>query len=97
MSDLISRQAVLDMATVIETDDFSGNEIMKVVDVDDIKALPSVTSVSKKSERAHWIDNHNGTISCSCCKTWFYKDDRYSYMCYCSYCGKKMEDKTSDQ
>ena len=43
--------------------------------------------------RAHWIDNHNGTISCSYCNTWFYKDDRYSYMHYCSYCGKKMEDK----
>ena len=43
--------------------------------------------------RAHWIDNHNGTISCSYCYTWFYKDDRYSYMCYCPYCGEKMEDK----
>ena len=43
--------------------------------------------------RAHWIDNHNGTISCSYCSTWFYKDDRYSYMNYCSYCGKKMDDK----
>ena len=43
--------------------------------------------------RAHWIDNHNGTISCSYCSTWFYKDDRYSYMDYCPYCGKKMEDK----
>ena len=41
---------------------------------------------------AHWIDNHNGTISCSYCYTWFYKDDdRYSYMCYCPYCGKEME------
>ena len=42
---------------------------------------------------AHWIDNHNGTISCSYCNTWFYKDDRYSYMDYCPYCGKEMEDK----
>jgi hypothetical protein len=137
--DCVSRQAVLDMASVIETDDFSGNEIMKVVDVDDIKALPSVTpaskpeqscedavsrkemldyqeylhgkmsneenyklwefikalpsvtSAQKKSERAHWIDNHNGTISCSCCHAWFHKDDRYSYMRYCPNCGAKME------
>ena len=43
--------------------------------------------------RTHWIDNHNGTISCSYCHTWFYKDNRSSYMHYCSYCGKKMEDK----
>ena len=41
--DCVSRQAVLDMTTVIETDDYSGNEIMEVVDTDDIKALPSVT------------------------------------------------------
>ena len=46
---------------------------------------------------AHWIDNHNGTISCSYCSTWFYKDDRYSYMNYCSYCGKKMEDKQAKE
>ena len=42
---------------------------------------------------AHWVDNHNGTISCSYCNTWVYKDNRYSYMHYCPYCGKKMEDK----
>ena len=39
---------------------------------------------------AHWIDNHNGTISCSRCHTWFYKNDRYSYMCHCPYCNVKM-------
>ena len=46
--------------------------------------------------RAHWIDNHNGTISCSYCNSWFYKDNRYSYMHYCSYCGKKMDDKDEE-
>lgn len=39
---------------------------------------------------AHWIDNNNGTISCSHCNTWFHKDDRYSYMRYCPYCNIKM-------
>jgi len=42
--DTISRQAAIEMATTIKTDDFSGNEILEVVDVDDIKALPPVTS-----------------------------------------------------
>ena len=41
--DVISRQAVLDMATTIKTDDYSGNEFLEVVDIDYIKALPSVT------------------------------------------------------
>jgi len=45
--DLVSRQAVFDMATTIQTDDYSGNETMEVVDVDDIKALPSVTPTTK--------------------------------------------------
>lgn len=39
---------------------------------------------------AHWIDNHNGTISCSNCHTWFNKDNRYSYMRYCPYCNIKI-------
>ena len=45
--DCISRQAALDMATTIQTDDYSGNEVLEVVDVDDIKALPSVTPAIK--------------------------------------------------
>lgn len=39
---------------------------------------------------AHWIDNHNGTMSCSHCYTWFNKDNRYSYMRYCPYCNIEM-------
>lgn len=39
---------------------------------------------------AHMIDNHNGTVSCSHCHTWFYKDDRQYYMRYCPYCNVKM-------
>lgn len=45
--DAISRQAILDMATTIRTDDFSGNEVIEVVDVDDIKSMPSVTPTQK--------------------------------------------------
>ena len=45
--DAISRKAVLDMATTIQTDDFSGNEIIEVVEVDDVKALPPVIPQTK--------------------------------------------------
>ena len=41
--DAISRQTVLDLAITIETDDYSGNEVLKVVEVEEIKKLPSVT------------------------------------------------------
>ena len=40
--DAISRQAVLDLAYTIETDDYSGNEIVDVVEIEDIKQLPPV-------------------------------------------------------
>ena len=38
--DAISRKAVLDMTTAIRTSDYS--RIIEVVDIDDVKALPSV-------------------------------------------------------
>jgi hypothetical protein len=41
--DCVSRRAVLDLAETIQTDDFSGNEIIEVVDIDDVKTLPPVT------------------------------------------------------
>lgn len=47
--------------------------------------------------RTHWIDNHNGTFSCSYCHTWVYNDDRFSYMRYCPYCGKKMDENKSNE
>ncbi len=45
--DCISRQAVLDLAITIKTDDYSGNEILEVVEVEDIKMLPPVTPKEK--------------------------------------------------
>lgn len=54
-----------------------------------IKTLPPVNPLSKTG---HWINNQNGTISCSHCQTWFNKDDRYSYMRHCPYCNVKMQE-----
>ena len=47
--DAVSRKALLDMAITIQTDDNSGNEIIEVVNIDDVKALPSV-----RPERSKW-------------------------------------------
>lgn len=103
--DAVSRQAVLDMASVIETDDYSGNEILKVVDVDDIKALPSVTPAPKKGK---WIDtdvtllNRQGhlvhEVICSECNgiSYFRKmGDKYIGANLCPNCGARIvkEDK----
>lgn len=44
----------------------------------------------QEPKTGYWIDNNNGSISCSYCHTWFYRDDRYSYMHYCPKCGCRM-------
>lgn len=55
--------------------------------------LDKVIDKNKKviaPKTGHWIDGNNGTISCSRCGTWFYKDSRYPYMHYCPYCNVKI-------
>lgn len=91
--DCISRQAMLDMATTIQTDDFSGNEIIEVVTVEEIKELPSVTPQPKVGR---WINHSDdlfpeeSTRKCSECGheqfTVWLIDDKY-----CPNCGAKME------
>ncbi len=88
-----SRKAVLDMATTIQTDDYSGNEIMEVVDIDDVKSLPPVTPTRKKGK---WIvedsGNYNGHYSCcycSNCKDYYTR--AWKDMKYCPNCGAEME------
>jgi len=84
---------------VNEYDSFAGFKCMfsSVKREDDEPTLikdiydPQILDTLEKVNRRHWIDNHNGTISCSGCQTWFHKDDRYPYMDYCPYCGAKME------
>ena len=86
--DAISRQAVLDMATTIQTDDFSGNEIIEVVDIDDVKALPPVTPQPKTG---HWVlDNDKEHGRCSECGCKEDLVDGHSSYKWCSNCGAKM-------
>lgn len=87
--DAISRQSALDLATTIETDDFSGNEILNVVEVDDIKKLPSVTPTSKAGQ---WIGGEIG--HCSVCGHKGCASDIWSGCgddVFCPNCGAKMD------
>ena len=84
--DAVSRQAVLDMATTIQTDDCSGNEVMKVVDVDDIKTLPSVTPARKKGKSI----NKEKIMFPICSKCGLTSVEKYSF---CPNCGAEMENK----
>lgn len=52
--------------------------------------LKNELPVTPQPKTGYWIDNHNNTISCDRCHTWFNKDDRYGYMHYCPFCNAKM-------
>lgn len=93
--DCISRQAVIDLAITIETDDYSGNEVLEVVEVEEIKKLPSVTPQPKMGrwEYVQYDNNPNiGNWHCSECRgicTEMHSiEDAYNY---CPNCGAKME------
>ena len=87
--DCVSRQAVLDMVTVIVTDDYSGNEIMEVVDVDDIKALPPVTLAKPKG---HWINIDKTHSKCDKCGAVFEIASANGEANYCPNCGCKISE-----
>ena len=78
MSDLISRQAALDMAFTIQTDDSSGNEILDVVEADDIKALPSAQPEQRYTEEELRVFQHGISLSLLSKRSaqhWHYDED----------------------
>ena len=89
MDDLISRQAVLDLAYTIKTDDYSDNQLLDIVEIDDIKALPLVKPQERTGE---WIENApeyqniDPPYICSECGNFHLRKTNY-----CDQCGAKME------
>ena len=96
ISDLISRQAAIDALRIAYWDDNiqSAKDDPCIVDamtdwaIRQIKALPSVQPERKKGR---WVQNDNGTYSCSLCQSWI-PEEQYCYARYCLYCGAKMEE-----
>ena len=89
--DLISRQAVLDRKYVVEVKNmWHMTEEIEVVNVDDIKALPSVNPQEPKT--GHWIDMTSGyAFNDKCSKCGYIVNiqfiDEYKY---CPNCGCRM-------
>lgn len=44
-------------------------------------------------KRGKWIENDNGTYSCSLCQSWIPKE-QYYYARYCLHCGADMRGET---
>lgn len=85
--DCISRKALLDKKWDVPFD----GKYIQVVDVGDIKELPSVTLARKKGK---WIYSGSydevGTLYCSNCQ--HEVDVSEGYFKYCPNCGIKMEE-----
>ena len=94
--DAVSRKELLDLATTVETDDYSDNEILDVVLVDDIKQL---SSVYPKQRTGHWIaidDEPHEDYECDKCafvvSAWTANIEPEEVYKYCPNCGAKMQD-----
>ena len=58
--------------------------------ITDMKELPPAQLDRKKGK---WIQNNNGTYSCSLCHSWI-PEEQYYYAQFCLYCGADMRGET---
>ena len=83
--DCVSRKALLDKKWDVPYD----GKYIQVVDVGDIKELPSVTLARKKG---HWIDHSDeGFVECSECGSATNCDGNIADLHFCFNCGVEME------
>lgn len=57
--------------------------------IQDIRNEPTIDA--EPVRHGKWIENDNGTYSCSECKSWIPKEQHY-YARYCLHCGAKMDE-----
>lgn len=86
--DAISRQAALNCAVTIDGGEYRENGTY--VDIDDIKALPSITPTEKMGRWVRTI-SENGVTSAVRCSRCGFEDNRYELFNYCPKCGCKMQ------
>lgn len=65
---------------------------MRLIDLDSTKDyILDGRYVVEPPKRGYWVENDNGTYSCSECHSWIPNEQHY-YARYCLYCGAKMEE-----
>lgn len=98
MSDLIEREAAFDALKkhiiklpkyIMDDCDTNWNYAINCC-YWEIEDLPSAQPERKKGK---WIQNDNGTYSCSLCHSWI-PEEQYYYAQFCLYCGTDMRGKT---
>lgn len=70
---------------------YGGYEYVEVFYKDDVDNAPTVDA--EPVRHGHWIENDNGTYSCSECDSWIPNEQHY-YARYCLHCGAKMDEVT---
>ena len=54
------------------------------------QCISIVESLPNEEKHGYWIENDNGTYSCSECQSWIPNEQHY-YAKYCLFCGARMD------
>lgn len=83
MGDLIEREAAIDAIERIRSvDTYADLEYAKDI-------FRNIPPAQPERKRGKWIQNNNGTYSCSLCHSWI-PEEQYYYAQFCLYCGADM-------
>lgn len=88
MDDYISRNGTVEALCAMECGDDSEHCVKRTCEIfTTLMRLPAAPV--REAKRGRWIDNKNGTWSCSRCQSWI-PDEQHHYARYCVYCGADM-------
>ena len=95
MDDLIRRGDVLDKVVIYPNYSENGLSVdTYVVFDDDVMSIPAVDAVEVRHGR--WMQNDNGTWSCSECSSWI-PDEQHYYARFCLHCGARMDGRSEEE
>ncbi len=88
--DLISRQAAIDAYGDWYVEEGTAEGFIGTVK----QLLEGLPPAQPKRKMGKWIQNDNGTYSCSLCHSWI-PEEQYHYAQFCLYCGADMRGATT--
>ena len=87
----LSTNGVLDMIRELPSAQPFTEEQIQTMQVLESAQIEKAYELGKADRpTGHWIENDNGTFSCSNCQSWIPKEQHH-YARHCLYCGARME------